>query len=267
MTHDYRGFSPSHSTAITLFYTPLDQHYHPTIYARLQQLFSAADWDALIAYLDSLSNAHFRTAGYLIGERLLTTVSPEVFWEVALRLITWQPRAFTVTIAKAATPRLKAATLSLNDEGFIRLAAALATDQRIIDRQKILFQWLPAISQPATMECLFERMGVNASRRRIDFLLHTDGLPAAFVLLRTLRFEEHDRDYLTAVCRQLIHRASTLSQTQGKADSLSFNLASLLRTFFDLPDIRGTFSLALQPYELSRLDTDFDVFTRIITRV
>lgn len=245
----------------------MDQHYHPAIYARLQQLFAAADWDALTSYLEGLSNAHFRTAGYLIGERLLGTVTPEVFWEVALRLINWQPRAFTVTIAKAATPRLKAATLTLNDAGFIRLTEALAADERIIDRQKILYQWLPAISQPASMECLFERLGVNAPRRRIDFLLHTDGLPAAFVLLRTLRFEEHDRNYLTTICRQLIQRAASLSNSGGKTGSLGFNLASLLRTFFDLPDIRGTFSLALQPYELSRLDTDFGVFCRIITRV
>lgn len=245
----------------------MDQHYHPIIYTRLGQLFASADWDGLITYLDSLSNRHFRTAGYLIGERMLTDASPEVFWQVAQRLITWQPKAFTVTMAKAATPRFKANTLSLDDDGFMRLAEALKSDERLIDRQKLLFQWLPAVSQPATMERLFDMLGIHDSRRRVEFLLHTDGLVAAFVLLRTLRFEEHDRDYLTTVCRQLIRRASTLSHTQGKADSLSFNLASLLRTYFDLPDIQGTFSLALQPYELSRLDTDFDTFRRAVTKV
>ena len=110
-------------------------------------------------------------------------------------------------------------------------------------------------------------LGIHDSRRRVDFLLHTSGLVAAFVLLRTLRFEEHDSYYLTSVCRQLMHRASTLSHSTGQADSLSFNMASLLRTYFDLPDLRGTFSLTLEPYELSRLDTDFDVFRRAITKV
>ena len=36
---------------------------------------------------------------------------------------------------------------------------------------------------------------------------------------------------------------------------------------FDLPDLRGTFSLALESYELSRLDTDYETFCRIITKV
>ena len=245
----------------------MDQHYHPIVFSRLRQLFDGGDWEALIAYLDSLSNAHFRTAGYLIGERLLTDVPATTFWDVASRLILWQPKAFTVTMAKAAALRLAAGTLSLTDDGFLSLAAALEGDSHILDRQKLLFQWLPVIDDPQAMEQLFDHFHVTEPRRRVDFLLRTDGLTAAFVLLRTLRFEEHDRNYITTVCRQLIHRASTLSHSTGQADSLSYNLASLLRTFFDLPDLRGTFSLTLQPYELSRLDTDFDTFKRIVTKV
>lgn len=245
----------------------MDQHYHPIVYARLRQLFEGGDWEALIAYLDSLSNAHFRTAGYLIGERLLTDVPAVTFWEVASRLILWQPKAFTVTMAKAAALRLASGTLSLKDAGLLQLAQALADESHLIDRQKLLLQWLPVIVEPLAMEHLFDLLLFNEPRRRVDFLLRTDGLTAAFVLLRSLRFEEHDRDYLTAVCRQLIHRASTSSGATGHADSLSFNLASLLRSYFDLPDIRGTFSLTLQPYELSRLDTDFDTFKRVVTKV
>jgi len=235
----------------------MDQHYNPTVYKRLQQLFAAAEWDALIGYLNGLSNAHFRTAGYLIGERMLTTVDPDTFWAVASRLILWQPKAFVVTMAKAATPRLSAGTLSLDDDGFLRLADSLKADDHLIDRQKLLFQWMPAAKNPQTMATLFDRLHIQEPRRRVEFLLRTEGLTAAFVLLRTLRFEEHDSEYLTTVCRHLIRRA----------DNLSYNLASLLRTYFDLPDIRGTFSLSLEPYELSRLDTDFEVFRRIVTKV
>ena len=245
----------------------MDQHYHPIVYARLRQLFDGGDWEALIAYLDSLSNAHFRTAGYLIGERLLMDVSAATFWEVAIRLILWQPKAFTVTMAKAASQRLVAGTLSLSDAGFLKLAAALEGDSHLLDRQKLLMQWIPVVVEPQTMEHLFDLFHVNEPRRRVDFLLRADSLTAAFVMLRTLRFEEHDRNYLTAVCRQLIHRASMSNGATGHADSLSFNLASLLRTYFDLPDLRGTFSLTLHPYELTRLDTDFDTFRRIVTKV
>lgn len=245
----------------------MDQHYHPIIYTRLRQLFEASDWDALVTYLQGLSHSHFRTAGYMIGERLLSDVTPETFWDVFTRLILWHPKAFAVTLSKAAALRFTNGSLSLQDSGFSTLTEALQDDEHMIDREKMLLQWLPVATQPETMEALFTAMGVHQSRRRVDFLLRMDGIPAAFVLLKTLRFEEHDMEYLFSVCRQLIHRASTLSHTMGKADSISFNLASLLRTYFDLPDIRGTFSLNIQPYELSRLDTDFEMFKRFITKV
>ncbi len=245
----------------------MDQHYHPTIYARLRQIFDGGDWDALLPYLSSLSNAHFRTAGYIIGERLLPGVSADIFWDVATRLILWQPKAFTVTMAKAAAPLFAASTLSLSDDGLHRLAASLDGDSHLLDCQKLLMQWLPVITEPADMEQLFDLFHVSEPRRRVEFLLRAEGLTSAFVLLRTLRFEEHDRQYITDICRQLIRRASVSTSSTGHADSLSYNLASLLRTYFDLPDLRGIFSLTLQPYELSRLDTDFLVFKRIITKV
>ncbi|MBR1801160.1 MAG: hypothetical protein IJ767_06675 [Bacteroidaceae bacterium] len=240
----------------------MDQHFHPLINQRLRHLFDDGDHEALIAYLESLSHSHFRTAGYLIGERMLPTLPPDDFWRVAQTLILWHSRAFTVTVAKAAALRLTQHSLSLYDDGFLRLADALHDEHHIIDRQKLVAQWLPVIDDFMVMEHLFDRLGITQPRRRVEFLLHTDGLVAAFVLLRTLRFEEHDAAYLTSVCRQLMRRASTLFHSTGHADSLSFNLASLLRTYFDLPDLQGTFSLNIAPYELSRIDTDFDTFRR-----
>lgn len=235
----------------------MDQHYHPLILQRLSGLFAARDWDGLQAYLTSLSNAHFRTAGYLIGERLMPETNRDDFWEVMQRLIQWQPKAFVVTTAKAAATRLSCGTISLSDTGFLRLAATLHGDEHRIDRQKLLQQWLPVLKNPATIETLFNLLGVDDIQRRVDFLLRTDGLPAAFVLLRTLRFEEHDRNLLTQTCRALMKRGN----------SLSFNIASMVRTFFDLQEVRGIFSLNIQPFELSRLDTDYETFKRIACKV
>lgn len=201
----------------------------------------------------------------MIGERLLVDVRPQVFWEVARRLILWQPKAFVVTMAKAAAQRLKAGTLSFSDDGFTALTHSLKGDSHLLDRQKLLAVWLPVTDDYEAMESLFDSLGIVEPRRRVDFLMHTEGLTAAFVLLRTLRYEEHDREYLTSVCRSLIRRAT--AESDSRARSLSFNVASLMRSFFDLPDVRGTFSLATEAYELSRIDTDFDVFCRVVTKV
>ena len=235
----------------------MDQHYHPLILQRLQSLFSARDWDGLQVYLTTLSNAHFRTAGYMMGERLMPNMSRDDFWEVMLRLILWQPKAFVVTTAKAATPRLTNGTLSLSDTGFHRLAEVLQGEAHWIDRKKLIQQWLPALTEPSTIETLFRMLQVEDMRLRVEFLLHTSGMAAAFVLLRTLRFEEHDRLYLAQTCRALMKRG----------DSLSFNVASMVRAFFDLQEVKGVFSLHLQPFELSRLDTDYDTFKRIASKV
>lgn len=245
----------------------MDKHYHPLIFSRLKALFGAGDWDGVQAYLSTLSNAQFRTAGYLIGERLLADADAEVFWEVARRLILWQPKAFTVTIGKAAALKLERGTLSLGHQGFHALSEALKGESHVIDRHKLLVVWLPAVKDYATMESLLEQFGVADARQRAELLVPVDGVTAAFVLLRALRFEEHDRDFLTRVCRALIRRASDESNAQSKERNLCFNLASLLRTYFDLPDLRGTFSLTIEPYELSRIDTDFDVFSRVVTKV
>ena len=235
----------------------MDQHYHPIIFQRLSSLFEAGDWQAMQKYLEGLSNAHFRTEGYLLGERLLPAADAGVFWDVMQKLVLWQPKAFTVTTGKAALLRLQKGTLSLNDAGFQQLAEALSSPTRLIDRQKLLALWLPAIKNPQTMEDLFMRLGIVDNRRKVEFLLRTEGIVAAFVLLRTLCYEEHDKAYLMSVVRQVMKRGN----------NLCFNLASMLRTYFDLSEIRGTFSLEIQPYELSRLDTDFDVFCRVITKV
>lgn len=235
----------------------MDQHYHPILLQRLRALFEGGDWGALKSYLAGLSNAHFRTAGYLLGERLLPQAPADVFWDVTRELILWHPKAFTVTTGKAALPRLQQGSLSLDDEGFRQLSASLTAPERALDRQKLLLLWLPVISDPQKMQKLLQDFGIDPPRRQVEFLLRTDNLAAAFLLLKALRFEEHDSEYLTTVCRQVMRRG----------DSLSFNLASLLRTYFDLPDIRGTFSLSIQHYELSRLDTDFEVFKRIVTKV
>ena len=77
-------------------------------------------------------------------------------------------------------------------------------------------------------------------------------LTAAFVLLRALRYEEADRELLLRVARFLLRRG----------DALSFNVASLMRLSFGLDELRGTFSLQLQPWQLDKMEQDWAYFSR-----
>ena len=43
-------------------------------------------------------------------------------------------------------------------------------------------------------------------------------------------------------------------------DAMSFNLASLMKTYFALNELKGTFSLSLKPFELARIESSFEAF-------
>ena len=51
-----------------------------------------------------------------------------------------------------------------------------------------------------------------------------------------------------------------------KEDSLAFNFVSLMKVYFDLPEIKGTFSLRLNPYEIGRAEASFDSFVKILDK-
>lgn len=75
-----------------------------------------------------------------------------------------------------------------------------------------------------------------------------------FLLLRALRYVEHDRALLIRTCYFLMKAG----------DALSFNMAALLRTYFALEEVRGTFSLSLKPYELARIEQSYDAFLQAV---
>ena len=225
-----------------------------TLSVRLSEYLRSSDFDGLTAYLTSISNSAFRTACVMLSNDLPDILERDAFWQLSSHLTLWQPKAFVVTMAKSAARRVKAGTLAFDDEAAQLFYTRLEGPQHVIDRDKLLREWLPICSEPATMEYLFSKLDAGTVQHRIDFLLHTSTLPAAFVLLRTLRYEEYNSELLAATCRALMR----------KGDSLSFNTASLIRTFFDLTEVGGIFSLNIPAYALSRLDTDYATFCRTI---
>jgi hypothetical protein len=66
-----------------------------------------------------------------------------------------------------------------------------------------------------------------------------------------------------AADNQPLLRAACLA-IMKKNDDMSFNMASLLRSYFDLNDIKSTFSLQIEPYELSYIEQSYDNFEHIL---
>lgn len=223
-----------------------DRHYSKTIEQHLLQPLKDADSDGLVRLLSSFSRSEQRTAGYMLGERLLLDCPAELYWQMTEALVCYDSKAYLITLMKTFLLRLSRGTASLSDVPFGRLAAGFNE----VERQKVALLLLPELEQPKQVEQLFQLLGLAKGREQLVYLIRVDTLPCLFLLLRSLRYVEHDRAEVLKVARQLMKRGS----------GSSFNLASIVKVAFGLDELSGTFSLRLQPYQIARLEQSYEAF-------
>lgn len=227
-----------------------DRHYSKTIEQHLLQPLKDADSEGLVRLLSSFSRSEQRTAGYMLGERLLLDCPAELYWQMTEALVCYDSKAYLITLMKTFLLRLSRGTASLSDVTFGRLAAGFNE----VERQKVALLLLPELEQPKQVEQLFQLMGLAKGREQLVYLIRVDTLPCLFLLLRSLRYVEHDRAEVLKVARQLMKRG-----TAG-----SFNLASIIKVAFGLDELLGTFSLRLQPYQIARLEQSYEAFCQSV---
>ncbi len=164
----------------------MDSHYNPLILSRLRPLAAGGDQVGLRAYLATLSHSHFRTAGHLLGERIMPALPVAAAWSLMHSLVEWQPKAFTVTTAKAMAPRLHSGEATVRDEGLRNLCASLQGVAHAIDRDKLLRTWLPVLREPDTVEAMLTMLppeapdgsGAVEALLRVPTAARTYALPA-----------------------------------------------------------------------------------------
>lgn len=229
-----------------------DKHYNPAIAARLRTIVDGRHWSLLLLYLQGLSNAHFRTAGYMLGEKFMPELNTEDFWQLAHELVEYNPKAFLVTVLKSWVSRCE--TISTGSSYCKLFFSSLRGKDE--DIRKSLTILLPTFNSPDGAEWLINMLDCSDPHRRIAAFITTTTPVTSFLLLHALHEIEDDRVLLIRTANYLIK----------KGDGLSFNLASLICACFGLDEVKGTFSLHIRPYELSRLMTDFSAFSKIIVR-
>ena len=227
-----------------------DRHYSKTIEQHLLQPLKDADSEGLVRLLSSFSRSEQRTAGYMLGERLLLDCSAELYWQMTEALVCYDSKAYLITLMKTFLLRLSRGTASLSDVPFGRLAAGFNE----VERQKVALLLLPELEQPKQVEQLFQLLGLAKGREQLVYLIRVDTLPCLFLLLCSLRYVEHDRAEVLKVARQLMKRGS----------GSSFNLASIVKVAFGLDELSGTFSLRLQPYQIARLEQSYEAFCQSV---
>lgn len=227
-----------------------DRHYSKTIEQHLLQPLKDADSEGLVRLLSSFSRSEQRTAGYILGERLLLDCPAELYWQMTEALVCYDSKAYLITLMKTFLLRLSRGTASLSDVPFGRLAAGFNE----VERQKVALLLLPELEQPKQVEQLFQLLGLAKGREQLVYLIRVDTLPCLFLLLRSLRYIEHDRAEVLKVARQLMKRGS----------GSSFNLASIVKVAFGLDELSGTFSLRLHPYQIARLEQSYEAFCQSV---
>lgn len=227
-----------------------ESHFSMGLHQRLHPYIGRRDYDGLVGVLSTLSNSQFRTAGYMIGERYATEIDNGDFWALFARLHLWDAKAFLVTMLKSLCQRISSHRSDIRDEGF----ASLCANMNEIDRQKTLRLLLPVMPDHLLVVALFKAVGFDDRRTWLPFLINAVTLPCYYVLFNSLRFVEDDRAYLVRLAVYLIR----------KGDSLSFSMASLIREYFGLDEVKGTFSLRLRPYQLSHIETSYESFLDIM---
>ena len=228
----------------------MDKHYNPAISRCLQNFAEQRDWQGLLLYLDGLSNAQYRTAGYMLGERTIPELDESDMWTLISSLVAHNAKAFLVTMMKAVAVRLKIGTLSLRSSGSRAFFAMVCNNE--VDRQKVLTELLPVVESPEDVSWLLGKLGVEEGRERLAALLRVQTTAANYALFRTLHYIEHERPLLVRTARFLMQRG----------DAMGFNLASLIKTYYGLDEVTGTFSLHIEPYELARLSNSYEAFRR-----
>ncbi len=222
---------------------------------RLTVLASQESLDELGSYLLAMTNSGFRAASTLLAEKVLPKFKGESFWRVFSYLSLLNPKAFLGTCLKAATSAYVAGEVRLEGENLESYSAHLVSHEMNIDRDKFLRASLLLLKEEAEVLRMWKMFAVDSPQKRIEYLVHCNTIVSYHQIFKECKRIQDNHDFLRKLCYALIK----------KGDTLSFNLASIVRSYFDVNDVGALFSLNLEPYKLSYLDKSFDNFKKVIT--
>ncbi len=222
------------------------RRHNPILRQRLLQPLQAGDIKGLQDILANLKSMDFKTAGFLLAEELLPTINETLFWECFTTIVPTNPKAYLGTFLKGAVALHRQGTLTLTHEA---LSVYSQSGISTIDCRKVLEALLPLAKKHEEITFLLQHFTADV-QQRITLLLRITTLPAAYALFQEMKTMEEDASLLRSTCLALMKRG----------DARAFRLASLCVSYFGLEELPGTFSLTLQPTELSRLDQSYETF-------
>lgn len=223
---------------------------------RLTSLIEQGNAEGLLEALSTLRNADFRVASQFLGQGdAWRAVDEPQFWHFFRILARANAKAFVGTLIKAAVCKHKRQTLTFVAPD---LRTFVQEEASVIDVRKMAEAFLPLMDSLEGAQQLLQTLlrAEDTAKTCVMHLFRAATAPCYFLLFRTLKQLEEEVDYLRRIAVELMRRG----------DKMAFNLAAIVKTYFDLDALPGTFSLQLPAYELSRLDKDYAAFLKILQR-
>lgn len=209
----------------------------------------------LLEAFPRMSHGEFRAVSErLANDALLSNnCSEENYWKLFAGIVPTNSKAFLGTFLKAAVRRY--------DEGGLHVTPmpalqAFADQASPIDKRKVMDALLPKVKTSAEVSVLIRLFAADEPKDRVKALLKVDTAVACYCLFRELRQLEGDDALIHQTALSLMRR-----QTRH-----GYNLASMIQAYFGLDPLPGTFSLRLNPYELSLLERSEEEFMKILKR-
>lgn len=224
--------------------------HNPILQHKLQAYVAAQDVHGLTTCLQSLSVGEFRTAGYLLGEKVLVEATNDYFWQVFIQLTGQNAKAFLGTCLKAFARGYKDKKFTLS---FVSLQK-FATYCTPIDCKKTLEAILPILRTSDEVKHLTNALIQKEGRSIFTDLVKAHTLPCYYQLFSLLKAE--DEVQIRQVIMLLVKRN----------EPAAYSVANALKRYFDITDIPVSFSSHIEDYQLSCLDQGFDGFKKIITK-
>lgn len=234
-----------------------ERHYSIVIHQRLKTFLTTSDKDGFTDYMASLSNSDFRTAGYVIGEKMMAELTGDDFWETFVFVVEIRPKAFLVTLLKAFVEAYFDERVRVEGCILKSFLQKINEEERTIDKMKFLSSVLPVIKTPSEVEWLLTNLCNDNTKDKVYYLLLSSSVPAYYVLFCNLKKLDSEKDYIAHCCFTLMK----------KGDDKSFNMARILKSYFGLPEMNSTFSLRIQPYEFSYIDTSYTSFKKVLLSI
>lgn len=219
----------------------------------LNQAILEGNWQQVTNSLNSMSNMEFRRAESHIRTTILSTLPNDLFWNALFHLIEYRRQAFLSGIT-AIEHLVKDGTLDFSCDGAIQLAQ-LFHNKHPEAANKIINIALPLLKTEEQIDTLLNTFAPNDDNAHIAALLKVES-PLTYYKLFTTLCHLSEGKQLALRCTQYIMK---------HGNDMAFNMAAIMKAYFGLDELHARFSLHIEPYELSQLDSGSDAFYHLLT--